>query len=393
MNDAELITKLRNSGHADLDPTVASRIRQATITEFTRVMAEPEQHPTRWFVPPVFFAQRAVGVTAIALLIVVLGFGTSVAANAAKPGDLLFGVDRVAEQVRLRLTTDETAKATYEAAVAEERAREQAKLEGEQSDHASEASELTRQALEQALGAVARVQEQLTEKQGNGSEALMKVETRLRELQGERERRLRITVESEGARMKIKVVFGRSEWEWLSTAGTDSAIQEDIAIRTGLPIDQIRAALPTLTDEDRVEDESDESNDESISNSRSAQPTNARTNDAKKTTTKRKVTKNMNVSVRNTNGATNTNTAVRDSHRNVNTERSDQDERLSVGKRSIKVHVHLGDGVTEIQTVMNGREQEWRVRTIVQTEIIASITAKTGLSVAEITAIWDYEQR
>jgi hypothetical protein len=356
-------------------------------------MAEPEHHPTRWFSPSVFFAQRAVGATVIALLIVVLGVGTSVAANAAKPGDLLFGVDRVAEQVRLRLTTDETAKATYEAAVAEERAREQAKLEDEQSDHASEASELTRQALEQALGAVARVQEQLTEKQGNGSEALMKVETRLRELQGERERRLRITVESEGARMKIKVVFGRSEWEWASTAVTISTVQDDIAVRTGLPIDQIRAALPTLSGEDRVEDEPEESNDESISNSRSAQPTNTRSQDTKKTTTKRKVTKNVNVSVRNTNGAANANTAVRDSYRNVNTERSDRDERLSVGKRSITVHVHLGDGVTEIQTVMNGREQEWRVRTIVQTEIIASITAKTGLSVAEITAIWDYEQR
>jgi hypothetical protein len=189
------------------------------------------------------------------------------------------------------------------------------------------------------------------------------------------------------------VVFGRSEWEWASTAVTISTVQDDIAVRTGLPIDQIRAALPTLSGEDRVEDEPEESNDESISNSRSAQPTNTRSQDTKKTTTKRKVTKNVNVSVRNTNGAANANTAVRDSYRNVNTERSDRDERLSVGKRSITVHVHLGDGVTEIQTVMNGREQEWRVRTIVQTEIIASITAKTGLSVAEITAIWDYEQR
>lgn len=393
MNDSELMTQLRNSGRADLDPTVASRIRQATITEFTRVMAEPEQHPTRWFAPSVFFAQRAVGATAIILLVVVLGFGTSIVANAAKPGDLLFGVDRVAEQVRLRLTTDETAKATYEAEVAEERAREQAKLEGEQSDHASEASELTRQALEQALGAVARVQEQLTEKQGNGSEALMKVETRLRELQGERERRLRITVEPEGERMKIKVVFGRSEWEWVSTAVTISTVQEDIAVRTGLPIDQIRAALPTLSGENRVEDEPEVSNDESISNTQSAQPTNTRSQDTKKTTTKRKATKNVNVSVRNTNGAANTNTSVRESNRNVNSERSDRDERLSTSKRSITVHVHLGDGVTEIQTVMNGREQEWRVRSIIQADVLASIRAKTGLSVAEITAIWDYEQR
>jgi hypothetical protein len=73
-------------------------------------------------------------ISLVIAVIIVLGIGGTVAASdSARPGDLLFPVDRFAEDAHLALTADADAKAALRAQIAEERADEIESLVKEES--------------------------------------------------------------------------------------------------------------------------------------------------------------------------------------------------------------------------------------------------------------------
>lgn len=406
MNDQELISHLRASKQTPVSTDAAKKIQSALLAEFDRVTESQARRSTRangWFH---FLAPRPMFTAAIASIILALGLGTTTIANAAKPGDALFGWDQATERFRLALTPGAAAKATYEAKIAEERIGEKNELEKEKSEHAADAVELSDQALDRALSAVSRVKVELeTKKSSTGMAALTKVEARLRTLRGDRDSRIKLEIKTEGAQSKVKIEVGRSKWEWTTSATTSDALLVEIVGKTGLPIDDIRALLnaSTTTDDGGGEDEVDDDSRNRNSSSNSNRSTNG------STTGNRNTSNNSNRN-RNTNSTLNTNQSddnggddVDDDSTNHNTNTSDDDnddtngntnsdDATSTGTSVIRVRVHSGDGSTEIKTVTNGRETEWEISSIATADIIASITAKTGLSNAAITSMWDFSQ-
>lgn len=403
MNEQELIERLRSSGKGTLRPERVGEIKQTLMAELDRVTssAAPRAEPVSRFM--LSFTLRPMIAVTVAALVLVLGFGTTAFANAAKPGDLLFGWDTAAEQVRHALTVGERAKASYEASVAEERLREELELESVQSEYADEAAARSAQALEQALTTVTRVKARLEEKDVRGADALRKVEIRLRALRSDRGNRLKIEMETEGGVTKVHVEFGRSRWEWRSLSTTTDALVDEIVAKTGLPVDDVRALVSNVDSAEGEDDgsENDRQLDRNVNgNSNSDEDSSSDKNSTKNAnknssdnTNRADDREDDNVSDENANRNVNKNTNRPDdedrSNENTNTNDGDEDERGT----SVRVRVDLDEGATEIRTSTNGGEKEWELETTSQAEIIASISAKTGLSSAAITAIWDFQQR
>lgn len=372
MNDHRLEAQLRRTDQSTPNPTATARTRTRILNEFDHVTTEPIErfkrmqstHPL--FAPPMFAAT-------LVSIIIALGLGVTAVANAAKPGDALFPWDQAAERVRLALTFGAEAKATYTAQVAEERVQEQLTLENEQSTHVDEASTLAGTALDRAITTVGEVKDRIDDNPGKAAQTLTKVETRLRELRDqhdERNTRLRIEAEMENGKTNIHVTFGRSKWEWRSTAVTTETIVAEIVAKTGLAEADVRNALVLKTGADDANDGPENGNVNR--GTEQNENTNAKTN------------RNTNIS----DGRTTNNDS--DNNRNGNTNNDAEDNRAET---IIRVRVDLVETQTEIRTVVSGRQQEWTVTGVDQTTIIASIVAHTGLTAAEITTAWDFEQR
>ena len=329
----------------------------------------------------------------IVSVLLALGVGTTAAANTAKPGDFLFGWDQATEHVRLALTFGEEAKARYEAQVAEERVQEQLQLEAHHSEHAQEAAQLANQALDQAIQSVTRVRAKLDDHPGNAAAAMSQVETRLRALQTTHENRLQIESEFHNGQTEVKVEIGQNRWEWQTTTTDENQLISEISARTGLSVSDIRAALPT-GGQDTTEDRSTNGNinravntstDDHGQGSGSDQSDDNGNDDSATRATNQNTNQNRNQ---------NTNREMEhQTNANANTNSHEDGEDATKAVSTIRVRVDLKDGETEIRTVQNGQQQEWQLQTTTQATIIASIMARTGLSSAEITSMWDFEQK
>lgn len=381
MNEQDIVKKLRTSGQVQLPPERAQKIRQAILAEVQPVTTGD---PGRYTQQKRFYQliPKPMIAAAIASIIIALGLGTTTVANAARPGDLLYGWDTATERLRLALTLSQEGKATYEAQRAEERLQEQLDLEAKNSDHAAEAAVHAGVALDQAILSVGAARLKLEDRSGKGFEALTKVEARLRELRDRHEAdesQLQVEAETESGKTKVHVEFDQNRWEWTTTVTEREALIAEIATRTGLLADDIRAVLKL---EISGSDENDDQDDDSVNNNR-----NRNTNTTTNSSTNRNTNAGNDDSEDDSRGAnSNTNRATT----NVNANDDDSEDEDA---QAIRVRVHLEDGTTEIRATVNGREQEWELNTVTEATIIASIAAKTGLSSAVITSTWDFERR
>lgn len=137
------------------------------------------------------------GFTGIEILVAitvlgVLGGGTAVAADNAKPGDALFAVDRALENLQERTTNNPVRKFELKVNRAQERAQELAELEEENetspnqqtAERIGQATELTNNALQQAQQTVSTLARSVpANEQSSAQESLQKVSTLLQSLQ------------------------------------------------------------------------------------------------------------------------------------------------------------------------------------------------------------------
>ncbi len=391
MNDDELITHLRATGRSTLRPERAHAIRQALLAEFDRARMSPPHRQAAGFIRSL--APRPVAAGAVASIVLALGFGTAAIANTARPGDALFAVDRAAERIRLALTVGDEARAVYEARTAEERLSEKIELESEDDDHADDASRIAGQTLDRAISTVDKVKIKLQGRNAPGAEALAKVEDRLRGLRDDHIGRIKVEVETEKGTTKIKVESGHSSWEWRSASVEREGLLAEIAARTGLLIDDLRAALTFTSDGEDGGDE-DDSDADTKANDVPVTPSKSNVNDSnrnKKTVTPSNSNRDDDPSDDPRNANTNTSgddeTGNENTNQNTNTGGDDDDDRAE-----IQVRVDLEDDNTEIHTTVNGEDQEWEVEAKDRATILESIVSRTGLTVAQITRIWDFEQ-
>jgi len=400
MNDHDLISALRASGRQSMPLASRDRIRQTLLQEFQRVTVSP---PERFKTSKGLFYHlsfRPMIVTAIIAIVLAAGVGTTAVADAAKPGDFLFGWDQASERLRGALTFSESAKATYQSRVAEERLRERLELEAENSEFAEEARERAERALEQALETVGRVRLKLEAKNnGEGAAALERVELRLRSMHaggdasddefGE------IKAEIEGARTKIKVEVGLNRWEFSIDGTTVDEIVAAIVSRTGLAEADVRAVLRIeRSDDDDVngntnssDDKNDDADDDSDNDgSDDSDDSSDNADDSDDDSNSNRSQDDDSDDDSDDDRPANTN-----QNRNSNTNSNDDSDDDVSGQVEIRVEVNLEDAKTEIRTKVNGQEQEWELATTSQAQILASISAKTGLTNSQITSVWDYE--
>lgn len=260
MTNDPLISQLKESGQASMDTDRAARMRRETLAAFDRVPfdAPIRQAPLQWL------SSKRLVTAALAAIILTFGFSTTAMANAARPGDFLFGWDQAAERLRLALTFGSEAKAKYEARVAEERVRERLELEAKNSSHATASVQLSDKALHQALESVIKARAKAEHRPGRAYEALGEVETRLRALRNRNTangQTLEVRAEVRSGLTKIEVHFGEQEWKFTTTATAEEDIIRAIIVETGLPDADIRAALQIDIEQRDDDQEADEDDD------------------------------------------------------------------------------------------------------------------------------------
>lgn len=396
MNNHDLISALRASGRQSMPPASRDRMQQALLQAHRSVTFQPAARSNHMQGFVYHLSPRSMIATAIIAIVMAASVGTTAVADSAKPGDFLFGWDQAAERVRATLTFSETAKAEYESRVAEERLRERLELEAKNSEHAEDARERAERALEQALESVSRVRLKLEAKNnGEAAAALERVELRLRSMNAgnstSQDGSAEIKAEIEGQRAKIKVEYGLNRWEFTINETTVDAIVAAIVSRTGLTDAEVRAVLRI----ERSGDDEDERDDDNANGNRNTNASDDDSDDASddsdddsdddRTNTNRSQDDDSDDDSDDDDRTTNTNQS-----RNTNSSSDDSDDEPEASVE-IRVEVNLEDAKTEIRTKVNGQEQEWELATTSQAQILASISAKTGLTNSQITSVWDYE--
>ncbi|KKR05725.1 MAG: hypothetical protein UT34_C0002G0232 [candidate division WS6 bacterium GW2011_GWF2_39_15] len=140
-----------------------------------------------------------VSLSLVALLL--LGTGVTYASDGAKPGDLLYSVDRLSENVQLALTLDDSTNAELEMKFLEERVEELEEFENEMEDSAEDKdADGSVDGLNQAIENVAKQEvrlrsryEELKQAFENGEitqEKWMEIEEKYTELLGKKEDKL-----------------------------------------------------------------------------------------------------------------------------------------------------------------------------------------------------------
>ncbi|MBI3963836.1 MAG: hypothetical protein HY341_02450, partial [Candidatus Kerfeldbacteria bacterium] len=154
ITDQELEARLRRgASRTSLRPEVHARMRASIVAEFQRVTNSPagrykeQPHGSLHFIIQLF--TRPMIPAIIAIVLIISTAGTAVAADRAKPGDALYGVDRGLEVAKFAVVFGDDAKTKYLQELAEERGRELGELEEEgDTEHADEAHQNALDALE-----------------------------------------------------------------------------------------------------------------------------------------------------------------------------------------------------------------------------------------------------
>lgn len=274
LSHRQLADALRASGGRAMPEQAKNRVRSAILSAATHVTFSPvpryKGHLTLTYKP--MFA-------AIIIAVVLLGStGTAIAADQSKPGDALFGLDQVLENVRLKLTLSDTAKADLAVEIAQERAEELNQLKQEEGDNAptdavlQDAESETDHALQQARETLSGVQSKLEDQ---GSDRARSAINRVREKFQELEERHPINANVNSAGLTeaevtlrdgtatIKLEFNDQKLNFQLTGTDRDAIIKEIASRLGVPEAVVRSIV-------KFEDEQDETNSNSNRNTNSS---------------------------------------------------------------------------------------------------------------------------
>lgn len=360
--DQRIIRALRSGAATGMDRAAKDRILRSLLTSAAVTPLPPERYTHRQSF--YFVTQHPMIAAIIVAIVLAFGTGTAIAANNAKPGDSLFGLDKALERVQLGVSVGQEAKARVSANIAAERQKELQELEGQNNEHASgvlqEAEQETDHALERAADAVHEARTKLEAKgtSGNAVNALKDVEEKLTNTQEHHDDLLKpdfhglaeaeVKLGTTFATVKLHVSGHTTSFRLETT--DRAAILAEIAKRTGLS----QAQLGTIVKFEAKEDE--EIDDD--------QPTSANVNG-------------------NVNAASNANT-------NANDDENDDEEDV-VGSSAWKIEVRVKDGMTEIHTEHGSSKQEWTSPTTNQASLLLDIAAHTDLASAAIQSIWDYE--
>lgn len=371
--EESLIKALRASRGAELSPDAKDRIWRSILS--ASVTGEEER---RWNVQEAHhaFTFSPMMLTIILAIVLAAGAGTAVAADNAKPGERLFGVDRAMEQVRLTLALSAESKAQVAADIAEEREEERAELEVEQKVAVvvEEAEEHVDRALEQAQETVARVRSKLeaNANPGKAADALEKVEEKLAVLKERHEERIKEAARgltevemtlhptSGYTTVELEINDVKSNFR-LETTDVDAIVKE-IAKRTGVSERVIRSMLE-MKAVDVPPDEEDEEDDAPDANVPSE-------------------TGNANLNV-------NAEVEV-ETRANVNVAIDNGGSGNADARRWI-IEVRVEDDSTRIKTRFGDDRQEWTVQSSDRTAIANNIAQRTGLAASAVTAVWKFE--
>lgn len=377
----DLEGRLRRSGQAVLSANAKDRMSKVILAEFDRVTptAAPRlsnqpmtlQHKLR----PMFIP--------IALIVLIgAGFGTISAADAAKPGDALFGLDRAVEKVRLAVAVRESSKAKLAAEIAQEREQElQRLLATKRSDDAAEAKALANAAVDRALDVLAVADSNVSDDdRAKVINQLEPIQESLRDLVDDSDdlvdpsvpvssNEIEVHISASVATISIELNDRHDEFQ-LQTSDQKTIIDE-ISRRTGLETERIRA-LTKFEIDGQVEPSNANANlninqnsDDDTDDSDSSTEANA-----------------------NTNHAGNTNTSS-ESNENANANASDDSDTESP---AWQIEVRVKESEAEIKTEYGETIRlEWTLASADESVILDSITEKTGLTREVIRSLWHFE--
>ena len=251
-----------------LGPEAQQRIKSVLLAEAqkTAVVGDAEHSDKKSSLLNKLTLQPMIPII-ITVILMISGVGTAVAADQAKPGDILYGLDRGLELTRLNFTLTGTGKAKLLVKLAEEREHEQLELQQEnKTTETDQASQNTNQALQNALQVINRVQEEHQAKDsGRSAEALSEVEEKLTELQQrftEREQeRVKNKLENQlgsvgleatvkNGRTHIKAEVGDQKFNYIIDSTDTESIINSLHQQTGLSTNDIAAILKIETEQE-----------------------------------------------------------------------------------------------------------------------------------------------
>ncbi len=188
----ELIAAIRKSGTHTLNPDSRMNIRSVVLqTNHTVTKSDPVRYKKHPIMGILTLKLRPMTLVLIIMALIALTGGTVIAADAAKPGDSLFGIDRAVERVQLNLSLSDVARARTQAEIAEERLRELQELQsGEDTDEEDidTAENEADTALNQAQDTLDDVIENMESKDNEqAQERLEQVRQKLEDLDQERD--------------------------------------------------------------------------------------------------------------------------------------------------------------------------------------------------------------
>ncbi|USN54029.1 MAG: hypothetical protein H6760_02560 [Candidatus Nomurabacteria bacterium] len=372
----EIIKLLKMSHSQSLSPAARERI-EARLRMAASSVTVPEAD--RYKQRSGFFLNHKNMIASILIAIVLLGSGTGtvLAANNAKPGDWLFGIDQAVEQVRLNLATSAEARLRIQAEIAAERAKELAELEQEQKEQlARDAADHVNSALQNAQQTVAEVRDELEAKENEHAAAtLSNVEVKLREIEDAQNshslQRIEIEVHVAGAQAFVQAEVANQHSEFTLTTTDREEIIKAVTDRLGLSEAQVRAAIKIeydgvdLQNANSSDDHSDTNDDHGNDN------------------------KNTHVDATNSHeGNVNDDTNSHNSNSNSNDSEDHGDEE----EAQWEIEVRVREDGTEIKARRGDTQRyEWTSANTSTSSLAQEIATRTGLSASQVQALWDFE--
>ncbi|MFA6525400.1 MAG: DUF5667 domain-containing protein [Patescibacteria group bacterium] len=190
---------IRKASFPDMDSVAKEHTKQVMLSTFGDVTNNNEQRYINKKGIFNYLFSRPMAPIIIALVMILSGAGTVLAADGARPGDMLYPLDKAMEQTRLNFTISDQAKAEFTLKVVEERQRERTELEVEQKNNLFEESDKdTNQALEHAQEVLNEVRVRQEEQNNERArEAIEEVGDKLNELQERHQERIQVEEQNE----------------------------------------------------------------------------------------------------------------------------------------------------------------------------------------------------
>lgn len=396
------INAMRSTNEQSMSEDAKRRVRVALFAEAERV-AQGESRRYEGRKPLLYSYQHTFMVAGIiAAIVFLIGGGTVAAADGAKPGDALFGIDRAAERVHLVLTVQEEARVRLKTDIAEERERERLALAEENKTQLSlQAEGYANDALIDAIETLSQVRTKLqsNENPGDAAGTLNAVELRLRtilalrrqaeerEQSQEREREQEGT---DGSTINVNVnedvnsaIIDDSSSAGQPTDNTgDNSSDNDNGTEQSGQNDTMEQSGDTATgNDDQVSQNNDDNSTTNDAGNDTPGDTGNGSDDQGNSGDDNGTNSNANVDT-NTNVNAPTNTNQDSGNGNEGSEETDvQEIRVNVDNGQAAIRVHIGNS-----------EQEWELATTDQSTILLSISARTGLTASQIEAVWEYRQ-